>query len=220
METLSDLEAIARLGLALLAGAILGLERERADKPAGLRTYMLVCEGAALFMVGSIMLGDQVRASGGEYDPSRIGSTIVQGIGFLAGGVILASGQKVRNLTTAAGIWVTAAIGLLVGAGLYPIALTGTIATIVALVGVKALERRFPGLTGSTTRKAQTAAQPGLAPASITGGATPRPGRLAPHRRASANGSRPLPAAVAAPRRARRRTRPRYSGSAPSPSSG
>ena len=145
METLSTLEALGRLGLAILVGAILGLERERLDKPAGLRTYMLVCEGAALFMIGSIMLGDQVRAAGGtSYDPSRIGSTIVQGIGFLAGGVILATGQKVRGLTTAAGIWVTAAIGLLVGAGLYTVAIVGTVATVVALVGLKKIEDRLP----------------------------------------------------------------------------
>lgn len=145
METLSTIEALGRLGLAILVGAVLGLERERLDKPAGLRTYMLVCEGAALFMIGSIMLGDQVREAGGTgYDPSRIGSTIVQGIGFLAGGVILATGEKVRGLTTAAGIWVTAAIGLLVGAGLYTIAIAGTVATVVALVGLRMIEDRLP----------------------------------------------------------------------------
>ena len=151
METLSTLEALGRLGLAILAGAILGLERERLDKPAGLRTYMLVCEGAALFMIGSIMLGDQFRAAGGTgYDPSRIGSTIVQGIGFLAGWVILATGQKVRGLTTAAGIWVTAAIGLLVGAGLYTVAIVSTVVTVVALVGLKKIEDRLPWSNSSS----------------------------------------------------------------------
>ncbi|MDP9370582.1 MAG: MgtC/SapB family protein, partial [Chloroflexota bacterium] len=75
MDSLTDLEAIGRIGLALLAGAAIGLEREQRDKPAGLRTYALVCEGAALFMIASIMLGDQVRAAGqAMYDPSRIGS--------------------------------------------------------------------------------------------------------------------------------------------------
>lgn len=144
MDSLTDLEAIGRIGLALLAGAAIGLEREQRDKPAGLRTYALVCEGAALFMVASIMLGDQVRATGQTmYDPSRIGSTIVQGIGFLAGGVILTSGGRIRGLTTAAGIWVTASVGLLIGAGLYVVAFAGTAATLLVLVVLRSVERRY-----------------------------------------------------------------------------
>ena len=144
MEPLTDLEAIERLAVALVVGAALGLERERADKPAGLRTYMLVCEGSALFMICSLMLGDQLFALGKEYDPSRIASTVVQGIGFLAGGVILTAGRRVRGLTTAAGIWVTAALGLLVGAGFYVIAGVATAATIVALVALRYAEVHFP----------------------------------------------------------------------------
>jgi putative Mg2+ transporter-C (MgtC) family protein len=144
METLSELEAIERIVVALIAGAVLGFERERRDKPAGLRTYALVCEGAALFMIGSILLGEVVAEAGGaNYDPSRIGSTIVQGIGFLAGGVILASGRKIQNLTTAAGIWVTAAVGLLIGSGFYVVALSGTVATLVVLTGLGWVEKRF-----------------------------------------------------------------------------
>ena len=145
MDTLTEWEALVRIGLALLAGSALGLEREWRQKSAGLRTHALVCEGSALFMVGSIMLGDQVRADGGiGYDPSRIGSTIVQGIGFLAGGVILTSGRRVLGLTTAAGLWVTAAIGLLIGAGLYVAAFGGLAGALLALVAYRWLERRFP----------------------------------------------------------------------------
>jgi putative Mg2+ transporter-C (MgtC) family protein len=144
MIPLSEIEAIERIALALALGALLGLEREWKAKPAGLRTYALVCEGAALFMVGSILLGAEVAAHGGrEYDPSRIGATIVQGIGFLAGGVILTAGYKIRNLTTAAGIWVTAAVGLLVGAGFYVVAIAGVVGTIIALLGLQWLEDRF-----------------------------------------------------------------------------
>jgi putative Mg2+ transporter-C (MgtC) family protein len=144
VEPLSELEAIERIALALLAGAILGFEREARDKPAGLRTYALVCEGAALFMIGSILLGDQVAKAGGtQYDPSRIGSTIVQGIGFLAGGVILTSGRKIRNLTTAAGIWVTAAVGLLIGAGFTWVAFAGVGATLIVLVALQWFEQHF-----------------------------------------------------------------------------
>ena len=130
--------------MALLAGALIGFERERADKPAGLRTYMLVCEGAALFMICSIMLGDQVaRSTGDPYDPSRIASTVVQGIGFLAGGVILTSGRKVLGLTTAAAMWVTAALGLLIGAGFYVIALVSTAATMLTLLSLRIIENRL-----------------------------------------------------------------------------
>jgi len=145
VEPLSTIEAVERLGFALLVGAALGLEREWTDKPAGLRTYMLVAEGAALFMICSLLLGEQMIAAGQPYDPSRIASTVVQGIGFLAGGVILTQGRRVRGLTTAAGIWVTAAIGLLAGAGFYVVAAVGTAATIAALVALRALETRLPG---------------------------------------------------------------------------
>jgi putative Mg2+ transporter-C (MgtC) family protein len=144
VDTLTKLEAAERLAVALLIGALLGLERERADKPAGLRTYMLVCEGAALFMICSLMLGDLVAATNDRpYDPSRIASTVVQGIGFLAGGVILTSGRRIRGLTTAAGIWVTAALGLLVGAGFFAIALIASGATLAALIVLQQVERCF-----------------------------------------------------------------------------
>ncbi len=157
MDPLSNLEAIERLGIALLVGGLLGLERERADKPAGLRTYMLVAEGAALFMICSLMLGDQQVAAGAAYDPSRIASTVVQGIGFLAGGVIITSRRRVRGLTTAAGIWVTAAIGLLAGAGFFAIAAIATATTLVALIAVRAVAVRLPrtenGVTDESTEE-------------------------------------------------------------------
>jgi putative Mg2+ transporter-C (MgtC) family protein len=132
---LTEQEAIVRMAVALGLGAAVGLERERLAKPAGLRTYALVCLGAAMFMIGSILLGDEVREEGGiGYDPSRIGSTIVQGIGFLAAGVIFRSRGRIQGLTTAAGIWVTAAIGLLVGAGFYLVAIVGGALTIATLL--------------------------------------------------------------------------------------
>ena len=144
MDTLSNLETLERLGLSLLLGLMLGIEREWKSKPAGLRTYALVCEGSALFMMGSLLLGEEVRQAGtGSYDPSRIGSTIVQGIGFLAGGVILTQGNRVRGVTTAADIWVTAAIGLLIGAGFFFLAISATIATIIVLVPVQWIHRRI-----------------------------------------------------------------------------
>ncbi|MFL5761639.1 MAG: MgtC/SapB family protein [Thermomicrobiales bacterium] len=152
LYALTETDAIIRAGVALAAGAALGLEREWQDKPAGLRTYALVCEGAALFMVGSILLGHEVMKAGGlAYDPSRIGSTIVQGIGFLAGGVILATGRRVRNMTTAAGIWVTASVGLLLGSGFFLVGIAATIGTIMFLTIFRWLEIQFfprgPGRT-------------------------------------------------------------------------
>jgi putative Mg2+ transporter-C (MgtC) family protein len=142
VEPLSDVEAIQRLGVAMVAGIALGFEREQANKPAGIRTYMLVVEGAALFMICSIMLSEQVVRAGGVSDPGRIASTVVQGIGFIAAGVILTTGREIVGLTTAAGLWVATAIGLLIGAGFFPIALVATVATIIGLIVLKQFEIR------------------------------------------------------------------------------
>jgi len=142
----TDVEALARIGVATLLGATLGLERERSGKPAGLRTHMLVAEGAALFMVGSILLTEQyigVNASNLRIDVTRVASTIVTGIGFLGAGAILRSGDRVHGLTTAAGIWVAAAIGTLVGAGIYVVPVLGTIIGLGTLIGVQQVERRL-----------------------------------------------------------------------------
>src|SRR5215211_4684811 len=145
MESLSDAEAIQRLAVAMVVGAALGVERERLDRPAGLRTYMLVVEGACLFMICAILLADQVNRAGGVSDPARIASTVVQGIGFIAAGVILTTGKEVIGLTTAAGLWVATALGLLIGAGFYGIAVVATAATIVALVVLRRVELRLIG---------------------------------------------------------------------------
>ena len=143
MEQITQAVATERIILSLVAGAIIGLEREWRNKPAGLRTYALVCEGSALFMIVSIMLGEQMLALGQAYDPSRIASTVVQGIGFLAGGVIFTRQAMVRGLTTAAGIWVTAAVGLLIGAGFYFVAFAGIAASIFVLLPLGWVEQRL-----------------------------------------------------------------------------
>lgn len=143
MESLSEIEAIQRMAMAMAVGAVLGIERERLDRPAGIRTYMLVVEGACLFMICAILLNEQIATSGGFSDPSRIASTVVQGIGFIAAGVILTTGKEVIGLTTAAGIWVATALGLLIGAGFYLIAIVAAVATLVALVALRHVELRF-----------------------------------------------------------------------------
>jgi putative Mg2+ transporter-C (MgtC) family protein len=143
MESLSDIEAIQRLALAMVVGAVLGVERERLDRPAGLRTYMLVVEGACLFMICAILLAEQIIRAGGVSDPGRIASTVVQGIGFIAAGVILTTGKEVIGLTTAAGLWVATALGLLIGAGFYFVAIVAAVATVIALVALRGVELRF-----------------------------------------------------------------------------
>ena len=143
MDPLTDIEAIQRLALAMVVGAVLGVERERLDRPAGVRTYMLVVEGACLFMICAILLADQVARAGGVSDPARIASTVVQGIGFIAAGVILTTGKEVMGLTTAAGLWVATALGLLIGAGFYVVAVVAAGATIVALIVLRHFELEF-----------------------------------------------------------------------------
>ncbi|HKG28755.1 MAG TPA: MgtC/SapB family protein [Thermomicrobiales bacterium] len=145
MESLSDVEALKRLALAMVVGAVLGVERERLDRPAGLRTYMLVVEGACLFMICAILLAVEITRAGGVSDPGRIASTVVQGIGFIAAGVILSTGKEVIGLTTAAGLWVATALGLLIGAGFYVVAVVATVATVVALIALRGVELRYLG---------------------------------------------------------------------------
>ena len=141
---MSEWDALGRVGLALLAGAILGFEREIHDKPAGLRTYALVSQGAALFMVLGVMLAGAGYGDRVTVDPSRIASTVVQGIGFIAGGVIFTIGTKVNGLTTAAGIWVAAAVGLLIGGGFYILGFGSVVMAIVALRVLTLVGRRIP----------------------------------------------------------------------------
>lgn len=142
-----------RVGLALGAGALLGLEREVADKPAGLRTYALVAQGAGLFMVLGILLSEQQFGEGASIDPSRIASTVVQGIGFLAGGVIFTVGARVQGLTTAAGVWVAAAAGLMIGGGFYIVGYGAIVMSLVVLRVLGYAGQRIPSNAGSYQRR-------------------------------------------------------------------
>jgi putative Mg2+ transporter-C (MgtC) family protein len=133
---MSDLELIQRLCLSAVLGAVLGLEREWRQKYAGLRTNILIAIGSTLFTVMSI---DLSAAAGG--DATRIAAQIVTGIGFLGAGAIMRTGGGVRGLTTAAMIWVNAAIGVAVGGGEYHVAIIATIVTLVVLVLLNPVER-------------------------------------------------------------------------------
>ena len=134
-------EFIIRLAVAMVIGAAMGVEREFRGKPAGVRTYMLVTEGSALFMLCGILLAQSLRDWENFSDPGRLASTVVQGIGFIAAGVILGSGRQIHGLTTAAEIWVAAAIGLLVGAGYEVMAVIAAGLTILSLIVLLPLER-------------------------------------------------------------------------------
>lgn len=119
--------------LATALGLILGLQREHAGKSAGIRTYTLVTIGATLFTVISRTGFTEFMTDASRYDPSRIASNIVVGIGFLGAGVIIFRERKVQGLTTAAGLWVSAGIGMAVGAGLYGLAAFSTIIAFIIL---------------------------------------------------------------------------------------
>jgi putative Mg2+ transporter-C (MgtC) family protein len=129
---------LGRLLLAALLGGLIGLEREVNDKPAGLRTNLLICAGSALIMEISMrvaaMPGLEDPASGIVGDPTRIAAQIVSGIGFLGAGTILQSRGNVIGLTTAATIWVVAAIGMAVGARAYVEAIGSTLLVFLSLV--------------------------------------------------------------------------------------
>lgn len=131
-----DLELVIRLVIAFVVGSLFGLEREKRHKPAGLRTHALVCLGAALFTVISIH-GFPVTGSGNvvrNIDPARVAAQIVSGVGFIGGGIIFKEHDHIRGITTAASIWLTAGLGMGVGAGLY--LFTGT-AALLGLIGLK-----------------------------------------------------------------------------------
>ncbi len=140
----NQLEMLLRLALAVVLGGVIGIERERLQWAAGLRTHILVCVGATLFMlVSSFGFAEPLLGEHVVLDPSRVAAQVVSGIGFLGAGTILFRRDKIRGLTTAASLWTVAAIGLAVGGGLYVAAIGGTAIIFGVLAGLKPLERRF-----------------------------------------------------------------------------
>lgn len=123
-----EMTMVARVLLAALLGAIIGVQRESRGKAAGLRTNALITLGSAMFGVLSVTLVPHAQG-----DPSRIAAAVVSGIGFLGGGAILRHEQHVLGLTSAATIWVDAAIGLAAGVGMYAVAISVTVITLFVL---------------------------------------------------------------------------------------
>ena len=144
---LSVEDTILRLAIAAILGGLVGLERERLDWAAGLRTHMLVCLGSCLIMiVSSFGFADIVKAGTHTVtlDPSRVAAQVVSGIGFLGAGTILFYRQQViRGLTTAASLWTVAGVGLAVGGGLFIAAVATTVLVVIILGLVKPIERRI-----------------------------------------------------------------------------
>ena len=131
-KSLSDLSIVTmifRIILSMACGGVIGLERGKANQPAGMRTYMLVSLGSCVVMI----TGEFLFYKYGAGDPARLGAQVVSGIGFLGAGTIIIQKQFVRGLTTAAGLWATAAIGLVIGGGMYYIGIAGVVLTLAGL---------------------------------------------------------------------------------------
>jgi len=160
---IDTLDLTLRLLMSLAFGGLIGFERELSNSAAGLRTHILVCVGSTLIMLLS-MYGFSEFAN--EYnvrmDPSRLAAQVVSGIGFLGAGTILITGNVIKGLTTAASVWVVAAIGLAIGAGfIYPAALV-CVLVLISLWVLNKVEKRF--ITGRKRQmlKIEVADQPGL----------------------------------------------------------
>jgi len=139
-----EIETVCQLVLAIIFGALIGLEREYKGKGAGLQTYSLVALGSCLFTIISFELFNFFTIKSGiSFDPSRIIQAIAIGIGFIGAGVIFRQPGGVVGLTTAAGLWTTAAIGIAVGVKFYALALVTTLAAILILAGFGALEGKM-----------------------------------------------------------------------------
>jgi putative Mg2+ transporter-C (MgtC) family protein len=154
-----------RLILACALGGWIGLEREASGKPAGFRTNLIICLGAALVTEISIAVSREAAAVGGQTlvsDPGRIAAQVVSGIGFLGAGTIIQSRGSVQGLTTAATLWVVAMIGIGVGAQAYVEVVVATLLVIMALrVLGRVDDHLFPGLTGVRTLEVMARSRPG-----------------------------------------------------------
>jgi putative Mg2+ transporter-C (MgtC) family protein len=138
-------EIVIRLALAAFFGALIGLERERKDWTAGMRTHMMVCTGSCLIMlVSAFGFADVLGKPNVVLDPSRVAAQVVSGIGFIGAGTILFLKQgAIRGLTTAAGLWTVAAIGLATGGGMYFAACATTLIALIILWALQPLERLY-----------------------------------------------------------------------------
>jgi len=137
LKEINTVSVTVRLLLSLLCGGVLGVERGRKKRPAGFRTYMLVCMGAALVMLTS----EYIAKIYGNADPARMGAQVISGIGFLGAGTIIVTGRnRVKGLTTAAGLWAAACVGLSLGVGFYTGALIGCLLIFIVMATLHRLD--------------------------------------------------------------------------------
>lgn len=139
-EEINLFSVAARIGLSVICGGVLGIERGRANQSAGMRTYILVCLGATLVMLTGQYMFDKFSTG----DPARLGAQVISGIGFLGAGSIIVEGKtKVRGLTTAAGLWTAACIGLAIGIGFYSGGVLATGVVYVVISKFKTISDHF-----------------------------------------------------------------------------
>jgi putative Mg2+ transporter-C (MgtC) family protein len=143
----NQLAVLTRIAAAVAIGGLIGFERTFHGRPAGFRTHALVCAASSLLMLVTVYQSEWMTGSPMDTirtDPTRMAQGIMTGIGFLGAGVIFKEGLTVRGLTTAASIWMTAALGILVGVGFYVAAVIGSVATLIVLAVFRAIEARLP----------------------------------------------------------------------------
>ena len=136
---ISEWEFLGRAAAAALLGGTLGVDRELRRAAAGVRTYALVGMGSAAFIAAAVLLAQEVEATPGSLNEnqSRMAAGLVAGVGFLGAGAILRTDERIRGLTTAAGLWVTAAIGLLIGSGFWILGIGVTVLALIIIVGLR-----------------------------------------------------------------------------------
>ncbi len=134
-----ELESVIKILIAVLVGGFIGLERESANRPAGLRTHILVCVASALVMDMNLLLAKEFVNT----DPVRLGAQVISGMGFLGAGTIIKEGVNVRGLTTAAGLWAVACLGLVIGAGYYLLAIFASLVMLITLKTFNQLEIKY-----------------------------------------------------------------------------
>jgi len=136
------LVVVIKLLLSAALGALIGFEREHSNRPAGLRTNTLVCIGAALVQITSIDIFNRYSGQT-NIDPARLGAQVISGIGFLGAGTIIREGANIKGLTTAAGLWVVACIGIAIGSGSYAAGIMGAVLAYIILRSMRVVEYKM-----------------------------------------------------------------------------
>lgn len=134
---MNEVDVILRLIVAAILGGMIGVERETSHKPAGLRTHVFVSMGSALFTLIAATGVAQFESAGASYNAAQIIGSILVGVGFIGGGVIMQDNHKVKGLTTAAGLWIASGIGIAVGMGLYILAVATVVLSLITLLGLE-----------------------------------------------------------------------------------